>query len=70
METEKIIHQVLERGNIKEAEDVPGELKRLFAIALEISSEQHIWIQAAFQRHVGNLVFKTISLPQEATVRI
>ncbi|HBP90737.1 MAG TPA: adenosylcobalamin-dependent ribonucleoside-diphosphate reductase [Nitrospirales bacterium] len=41
--------------------------KRLFQTAWEISPDQHLQIQAAFQRHVDNSVSKTINLPKSAT---
>jgi len=41
--------------------------KNLFQTAWEIPSEQHLQIQAAFQRHVDNSVSKTINLPKSAT---
>lgn len=45
---------------------IPEKVKRLFVTALEISSETHLQVQAAFQRHVENSVSKTINLPKEA----
>ncbi len=39
----------------------------LFVTALEISAEQHVRVQAAFQKHVDNAVSKTINLPIEAS---
>jgi ribonucleoside-diphosphate reductase alpha chain len=46
---------------------VPAEIQRLFVTALEIPPEQHLKIQAAFQRQTDNSVSKTINLPQDAT---
>jgi ribonucleoside-diphosphate reductase alpha chain len=43
-------------------------VRRLFPTAHEISAEQHLLVQAAFQAHVDNAVSKTINLPAEAAV--
>jgi ribonucleoside-diphosphate reductase alpha chain len=37
------------------------------ATALEIPPEQHVQMQAAFQKHVDNAVSKTVNLPSGAT---
>ncbi len=66
-EIEKIIEQALRTGSVAKIEEVPKEIRRLFVTAFDISPEQHLRIQAAFQRHVHNAVSKTINFPQEAT---
>jgi ribonucleoside-diphosphate reductase alpha chain len=58
---------IAERGTLSDLPDLPRSLRRLFATALEIPPEQHLQIQAAFQRHVDNSVSKTINLPAAAT---
>jgi ribonucleoside-diphosphate reductase alpha chain len=45
-------------------------VKRLLVTALEIPPEQHLRIQAAFQRHVDNAVSKTVNLPPDAGVDV
>ncbi len=65
LDTNKIIPEILERGGLKDVDGIPGEIKRLFVTSLEIPFEQHLRIQAAFQRHVDNSVSKTINLPHD-----
>ena len=61
----KALESVAATGRLDEG----GEGNRLFATALEISPEQHVRVQAAFQKHVDNAVSKTINLPKEASPR-
>ncbi|HEY7544172.1 MAG TPA: adenosylcobalamin-dependent ribonucleoside-diphosphate reductase [Blastocatellia bacterium] len=63
----KILKDVTQYGDLSQSTDVPEELRRLFVIALGISPERHIRVQAAFQHRVDNAVSKTINLPEEAT---
>lgn len=46
---------------------LPESVCRLFRTALELSPEEHLRIQIAFQKHVDNAVSKTINLPESAT---
>jgi ribonucleoside-diphosphate reductase alpha chain len=47
---------------------LPKALRRVFVGALEVAPEQHLAVQAAFQRHVESGVSKTVNLPSESTV--
>jgi len=69
LEAQTIIKQIREQGHLKRVHNIPEELRRLFVTALEVSPEQHLEIQAAFQRHVDNSVSKTINLPPESTIQ-
>ena len=64
----KDLMKYIERGgDIKKRNDVPEKFKRIFSTSFDISSENHVRVQAAFQKHTDNAVSKTINLPHEAT---
>ena len=48
-------------------EEIPEDVRRLFATAHTVSPEWHVRMQAAFQEHVDNAVSKTVNLPRQAT---
>ena len=66
-EIDRILNKALQTGSIQKIEEVPQKLRELFVTAFDIPPEQHLKIQAAFQRHVHNAVSKTINFPQEAS---
>ncbi len=59
--------EIAKRGSIREMDDVPEDIRRLFVTSMDISPEWHVKMQAAFQRHCDNAVAKTVNLPREAT---
>jgi ribonucleoside-diphosphate reductase alpha chain len=65
--SKRLVHDLQTHGSLASLEDVPQQTKELFRTALEISPEDHLHIQAAFQRQVDNAVSKTINLPQSIT---
>ncbi len=66
---DRFLRELLESGDISGAKAIPDEVKRIFVTALDIPYEQHIRIQAAFQKHVDNSVSKTVNMPESATVK-
>ena len=56
---------VKQHGSLKNLWELPEELRRRFPIALEISPESHLRMQAAFQNHVDAAVSKTVNLAYE-----
>ena len=63
-----IVRDMLAQGSLAGLEAVPQVAKDLFRTALEIAPEDHLRIQAAFQRHTDNAVAKTVNMPQSATI--
>ncbi|MBI3592024.1 MAG: adenosylcobalamin-dependent ribonucleoside-diphosphate reductase [Nitrospirae bacterium] len=64
--SEEMMSIVLKSGNLKGIKEIPGDVRRLFRTALEISYEDHIKMQVAFQEYTDNAVSKTINLPHRA----
>jgi ribonucleoside-diphosphate reductase alpha chain len=58
---------IREHGSLSRAANVPAELKRRLAVALEISPEFHVRMQAAFQQEMDAGVSKTVNLPPDAS---
>ena len=61
------MNKVYETGSVK-GTSLPQQIKNLFVNAHEISFEDHVKIQAAFQKYTDNAVSKTVNLPEHASV--
>ncbi len=59
--------ELLAKGKLQDIAGIPEGLKKLFVTALELTPEEHIQMQAAFQRYVNNAVSKTVNFPNSAT---
>lgn len=66
--SEELIEKVIQEGTIQNINEIPEKLKRLFVTALDISPEDHVLMQASFQKYVDNAVSKTVNLRENATL--
>ncbi len=66
-EIDNIIVKIKEKGILKNL-NLPESIKRIFVTTYEISPEQHLLIQKAFQKYTHNAVSKTINLPSYTSV--
>ncbi len=64
----ELLEEIAGTGSVQGIEGIPGDVKRVFVTALDISPEWHVKMQAAFQKYTDNAVSKTVNLPQDATV--
>lgn len=59
---------ISENNSLKDLEEIPNDVKEVFVTAHDITPEDHIRMQAAFQKYVDNAVSKTVNFPHHATV--
>ena len=72
VEVHPTVQQILESRGLKASEItdevIDKELGSIWSPSRRIAVEQHVKIQAAFQRHSDSAVSKTVNLPQHAKV--
>lgn len=65
--SDALINRIIEEGSLQSIAEIPDDIKRVFVTAMDIKAEDHIRMQAAFQKHVDNSISKTCNFPNEAT---
>ena len=68
MHSAELMEAVAECGSIQGMDFLPDGMRRVFVTAMDISAEDHLRMQAAFQKYTDNAVSKTVNLPHSATV--
>jgi ribonucleoside-diphosphate reductase alpha chain len=60
--------RISENGSIQGIKEIPEDIRKIFVTAHDISLEDHIRMQAVFQKYTDNAVSKTVNVPNTATV--
>ena len=65
--SDELMEYLADGGSIQERDDVPEWVKEVFVTAADISPQDHVRMQAAFQQSVDAAISKTINCPNSAT---
>lgn len=66
--SEALMKRIAEHGTVHDIPEVPLDVRELFVTAHDISPNDHIQMQAAFQQYTDNAVSKTVNFPNSATI--
>lgn len=66
--SETLIQKIIDNhGSLQGIAEIPDDLKKRFKVAHDISWQDHIKMQAAFQKWTDNAITKTINMPATAS---
>ncbi|MFH1566065.1 MAG: LAGLIDADG family homing endonuclease [bacterium] len=62
----EVVKEALEKGTIKNCKSVPEDIRETFAVATDITADEHIEMQAAIQCFIDNSISKTCNFSESA----
>lgn len=65
--SEGLISRLGKGASAKDVEEIPEKWREIFVTTFDITPEQHVRMQAVFQKYTDNGVSKTVNFPNSAT---
>ncbi len=66
--SQELMEKIAEHGTVHDIAEVPADIRKVFVTAHDITPEDHIQMQSAFQLHTDNAVSKTVNFPNSASI--